>query len=304
MATKKIDVSKIEVLKTKSVYGHDVKIEEVPLAEFLKHPEVDTQRDTVGRAGRAYRSHLRNDSPLHALVFLAELPDGQRVVIDACTRRYLWEQGKKTPLETVTAYTVKCANVEDARQFYFHLDNAKAVDRAGDVAFGLLRSQKVQPESELVRKSGYLTGLKKAFGPARKDIVKLSSPLLELLDSLKLANRAIPAGTLAAFFLTALRYGEDCLPFWSNYTQGLGTANEEGRTPPAALARRVEILRAQNKLPGDRNVTRLMETALALFNEWNANPDVLIPDDWNKHEKRETFVKELRTALPDTVEFF
>lgn len=294
----------IEVLKEKTVYGHTVLLEEVPLETFMSYPECDVQRDTEGRAKRAFRSHLKHNSPLHGLVFLAELPDGERFVIDACTRKHLWQTGVKAPIDSVTAFTVKCASEEDARQFYFQLDSSSAVDRASDIAFGLLRAQQVQPKSELVRKSGYLSGLKKAFGGARKDLVERSAPLLEYLDSLNMKSRALPAGALAAFFLTTLRYGETALPFWSDVLEARGISNDDGRTPALALNRRIEILRAENKLTGDRNVTKLMELSLSLFMEWAESPEKLIPDDWSVTLKRDTYIRMMTQENPDIAALF
>lgn len=300
-----IDVLKITCLKEMAVYGHTVRIEEMPLDVFLSHPEVDTQRDTEGRAARAYRSHLKVDSPLHGLVFIAELDNGERYIIDACTRRYLWEQGKKNPLDSVLSYTVKCQNLDDARRFYFHLDSGTAVDKASDVAFGLLRAQNVTASSELVRKSGYLTGLRKAFpAVAQKPLVAKASELLHLLDGLQLSRRSLPAGCLGAFFLSALRYGEEVLEFWRDVTMNIGTASESGRTPAAALARRIEVARAQNKLTGDRNVTRLMEVSLAILEVYQKDPDTLLPDDWNEGLRRESYVQDMLQAKPELEDWF
>jgi hypothetical protein len=303
--TQTIDTSEIVTLREFTAYGHRVDLEEMPLAVFLQHPEIDTQRDTAGRADKAFRSHLKVDSPLHALVFVAKLPNGDRYVIDACTRRMLWAAGRKNPVETILAYTLQCASLEDARTMYFQLDSGTAVDKTADIAYGLLRAEHVAPSSELVRKSAYMTGLRKAFPLIPpKQLIGKAAGLLKMLDSLGLDRRTLPAGVVAAFFLTALRHGEDALEFWHEVVLGIGTSTEEGRTPAAALNRRVEVARTQNKLTGDRNVTKLMEMTLALYEAFQTDSQVLLPDDWHEAVKRETYVKLILSEDEEMTEWF
>lgn len=303
--SRKIDTSKIHVLKDTSVYGVPVRLEEMPLATFLSHPEVDTQRDTEGRADRALHTHLKNDSPFHGLAFIGELPNGKRYILDANTRRYLWEQGKKTPLENILAYTVKCNSLEDARNFYFQLDSHSAVDRNTDVAYGLLRSQHVLPGSELVRKSGYLTGLRKAFPIIKPTtLIGQSATLLSALDDLGLTRRGLPAGVLGAFFLSTLRYGAKVQNFWKDVVLSRGTATEEGRTPAAALSYRIDVARASNKLTGDRNVTHLMDVSLFLVEAYLRDAKGLIADNSHESLKRDSFVKSMLTDNAELQDWF
>lgn len=305
MAKKTIDVSKIVRLTDKTIYGVPVHLEEMPLDVFLAHPEIDTQRDTEGRADQAFRTHLKHDSPLHALVYIAELPDGQRFVLDANTRRHLWENGKKNAVETVLAYTVEAATLEDARKLYYQLDSSTSVERNTDVAFGLLRAQKVQAKSELIRKSGYLTGMRKAFPIVKqRDAIGKASGLLAELDKLNLSRRALPAGAIGAFFLTSLRYGEEVKGFWEDVVAARGTANDEGRTPAMALAWRIDQARQNNKLTGDRNVGHLMEVALGLVEAYQKDPDALIADKGTVSVKRDTFIKQTISANAEHTDWF
>jgi len=303
--TQNINGDKIVNLAEVEVYGHTVRLEVMPMDVFLSHPECDTQRDTEGRAAKAFRSHLKLESPLHGLVFIAELPEGDRYIIDACTRRYLWQEGKKKALENIVAYTVLCDSLEEARQFYFQLDSSSAVDRSADVAFGLLRASHIAAKSELVRRSGYLTGLHKAFPIMQPKVaVPKASELLDLLDQLNLSRRALPAGTMAAFFLSALRHGANVMPFWQDVAQNRGVSTDDGRSGPAALIYRINMARNQNKLTGDKNVTRLMEQALCVVETYMANPEEMFSDEWNEHIRREAYVKSTVTDHPELADWF
>ena len=117
--------------------------EEVSLSDYKSFHENPRQRNTALRAKDAKRKHLSKWREHFRLIQVAELPSGQRYLIDAHTRRHLIKSGhfsaKDLP-NTFYAYVIPAKNRKEVEQLYDSCDSTSAVEKKRDAMYSTMKS--------------------------------------------------------------------------------------------------------------------------------------------------------------------
>lgn len=117
--------------------------EEVALKDYLSFHDNPRQRNTVMRAKDAKKKHLAKWREHFRLIQVAELPNGQRYLIDAHTRRYLIKsshfQQKDLP-NKFFAYIIPAKNYKEVEELYESCDSTSAVEKKRDAMYSTMKS--------------------------------------------------------------------------------------------------------------------------------------------------------------------
>lgn len=244
--------------------------------EWLAVPDNPRQRDTEAHARRA--RHLREPHPTHAMMNMAELPDGRRFKLDGHTRIYLWATGELLLPNSLSVQVWRCASLEHVKQLYSTFNSSKAVETGGDKIVGGLRELGLVFESDLLKKRRYLAALtldyELMFGQTAArtrepyDYLAYWAPELTLLDSCNGTFKRFHAGTVAAALVTLRRYGPEAVPFWAAYAAGAGQKIGGEMDAVQALDERITLFIKEGRINGRANTVKMIAVSLAAFDRF------------------------------------
>ena len=116
---------------------------EVSLRDYMSFHDNPRQRNTVMRAKDAKKKHLSKWQEHFRLIQVAELPTGQRYLIDAHTRRYLIESGhfpSKSLPNNFYAYVIPAKTRKEVEELYESCDSTSAVEKKRDAMYSTMKS--------------------------------------------------------------------------------------------------------------------------------------------------------------------
>jgi len=155
--------------------------------DFVEIPEWIAQRNTQNRAKKeGVLDRLQELFPTHHIVVIGELTKddewedgkkykkGSKWVLDANTRRYLWEKGETDKIpEKVLAVKFTAETLIGLRNLYWSYDNPSASEKTGEIITGLFKSLGVIPKTKIFSNGSIPTALSYC---ARFDNPKLFGP--------------------------------------------------------------------------------------------------------------------------------
>jgi len=221
---------------------------EMSVREWASIPDNPRQCNTEANAIRAAKNHLREPSPTHKWVHMAELPNGRRFKLDGHTRALLWSQGKLQAPSRVYVTVYQCESLSDVCKLYDTFDSSFAAENANDRLFGALREHDIIPAGLLL--TGGISTACKIISPNATihDFCCEWKPELVSLSSLTATSTAMPAPLIAAAIVSIRKYGEEAIDFWVQYSAGLGKRLNGKSCGVDELTRIVSDLRARRKL--------------------------------------------------------
>lgn len=197
-------------------------LKKMTVKEWIAVQDNPIQRDTERHAARA--KHLLAPLPIHAIVYAAELPNGQLVKLDGHTRALLWKRNQVRQPPEVLVNILAVKSMDEAKDLYKTLDNKVAVETSQDIISGALHGISFVPESSLLKKGSFTTALRVSYNAVvlqkiqrQTDIysiVKFWTPELVALDVLDMHPNDLTTGQVAAFILTYRKHNDRILPFW------------------------------------------------------------------------------------------
>jgi hypothetical protein len=217
--------------------------------DWIKVQDNPIQRDTERHALKA--KHLRNPHPTHSVVHAAQLPNDKLVKLDGHTRALLWKRKEiAVPLQvTVVTYPVK--DMAEAEQLYQDFDSKDALETTRDKVSGAYNKHDFNPQSPLLQYGTVVQGLRIALGvllggsvktaaasgggakttPRQREVsgatvyqmVNEFSAELHMLDGFGLRQGQITSGIIAAFIISARKYGHEVTTFWTGVFGNAGT---------------------------------------------------------------------------------
>tara|TARA_B100001113_G_C21037248_1_gene590715 strand:- start:71 stop:1168 length:1098 start_codon:yes stop_codon:yes gene_type:complete len=141
--------------------------------DFVVIPEWITQRNTRNRIKKlSVLDHLRKLFPTHHIVVIGKLTKddkwedgrefkaGSEWVLDANTRRLLWEEGKtdKKP-DKVLAIRLENDTLIGLRNLYWSYDNPSATELAAEIVTGIFKSIRYVPQTKKFIDGAIVTAL-------------------------------------------------------------------------------------------------------------------------------------------------
>lgn len=142
-------------------------------SDFVAIPEWITQRNTRNRIKKlSVLDHLRKLFPTHRIVIIGKLnkddvwEDGRKFkagsqwILDANTRRLLWEEGKtdKRP-DKVLAIRLESDTLIGLRNLYWAYDNPSATELAAEIVTGIFKSIRYVPQTKKFIDGAIVTAL-------------------------------------------------------------------------------------------------------------------------------------------------
>lgn len=251
------------------------------------------QRDTERHAAKA--KHLRTPHPTHAVVSAAELPNGKLVKLDGHTRALLWQRKEvEAPMQVlVNVYPV--ANMAEAEQLYQDFDSKEALETTRDKVSGAYNKHNFDPQSPLLQFGNVVQGLRIALGvllggsvkaaaaggmsdrasPRQKEVAKASiyqminefTYELHTLDGFGLRQGQITSGIIAAFVISARKYGHEITPFWQGVFANTGSKADGQMDGIEAVAQMIAVQRGKGNT-SKMKVADMAARALMAVEKW------------------------------------
>ncbi len=251
------------------------------------------QRDTERHAAKAV--HLRTFHPTHAVVHAAELPSGKLVKLDGHTRALLWQRKEvEAPLQlNVVVYPVK--DMAEAEQLYQDFDSTNALETTRDKVSGAYNKHNFEPQSPLLQFGNIVQGLRMAYGvllggsvkaamaggagsrisPRQKEVAKANiyqminewSYELHTLDGFGLRQGQITSGMIAAFVISARKYGHEVTPFWQGVFANEGSKEGGQMDGIEAVAQMIAINKGRGN-SSKMKVADMAARALMAIEKW------------------------------------
>lgn len=197
------------------------------VSDWIKVKDNPIQRDTERHAAKA--KHLLTPLSIHAIVYAAELPNGQLVKLDGHTRALLWSRNQvKHPAE-VEVNIIPVDSMDEAISLYKTLDSKNALETITDKVSGAFGEHNFHPESGLMKRGSIANALNMCWtiwttsdskSPKSGQPFDLYAAIHEFapeifaLDSFGLNSQGTTSGIIAAFILTYRKHGAPVIPFW------------------------------------------------------------------------------------------
>jgi len=203
------------------------------VADWVAVEDNPIQRDTERHAAKA--KHLLTPHPTHSFVFAAELPSGKLIKLDGHTRALLWKRGEVAAPTQLQVGIVPVKDRAEAEKLYKDFDSRDALETMRDKVSGAFNRHDFDPQSGLIQAGNITSALRIAYSvlsggaastagsstehaKSRKadvyEMINEFSGELHMLDGFGLAQGKIQSGAIAAFILSARRYGHKVTPFW------------------------------------------------------------------------------------------
>ncbi|MDC5806390.1 hypothetical protein OPW04_24425 [Vibrio europaeus] len=219
---------------------------------FILLKDNPRQRDTLARAEKAGKHHLKYPNPTHTVVSVAaifnedDLPLTEESFIeelvqcwklDGHTRCFRWDSEELDKPEQVTALIYPVTSEEEAKEYYRSYDSNKAVETGLDKVFSALRDAFGSvPRCPLFKKRGIKTAIEVAFNNntsmSDDSMYQLKQKHPLVVNALKhidehtdLNPSMFNASIMAAMLISVLRDGSLAMEFWSLFNEGKGTNN-------------------------------------------------------------------------------
>lgn len=215
-------------------------------AEVADNP---IQRDTERHAARA--KHLLSPLAVHEIVFMAQLPSGDRVKLDGHTRSFLWKTGKVPAPKSLFVNIIPVQSIEEAQELYKTFDSKDAVETAPDKVSGALHSIGLVPTSLLLQQGFVANSLRVAWHVARGNLQMRRSVAmgydiyeaareyqteLAILDRFGLTPKQTSSGVTAAILISIRKHGEKVIPFWDAVFTNQGSKHGGKMDGPQAVS--------------------------------------------------------------------
>lgn len=224
--------------------------------KWAEVPSNPKQRDTLSRAAKASKKHLKRYAAPHANVSAAQLPDGRMYKLDGHTRSHLWSSGSLEQPAMLRVDLYEVDSIQDVLSLYDMFDNASAAENSTDKLSGAYRFHDIYPKHRLVVKGGMTSAFQIIYGNNAVDIMLAVGEWKEeilAIDSVNLSPSNFTTALIAAALLGLRIYGEETLAFWEKFNNGLGERIEGVSDPVDALQRMIEKTRAEKKMAGREN---------------------------------------------------
>lgn len=237
--------------------------------EWVQVPDNPRQRDTNRRLGRAW--YLARPTPLHSVVYAAELPDGSLVKLDGHTRAALWHLGKIPQPDFVRCIIVQVDTLEEAAKLYWTFDTPDCAKRLTDYLDGALRETNSVIKRPWLKKTiaSGLSLIEQSYGSRiRRSLDKaLAAWWKEIawLDQYELPALFVRPPVTAALLLRA--GNESTASFIANLPSGGSCQNGESDAIHA-LSRALEIMVAQGRTNGWSRWTDIAGKTLTAIDAW------------------------------------
>lgn len=251
------------------------------VAEWISVTDNPRQRDTEKHAAKAKKSHLSVLDPAHALVSMAELPDGRRFKLDGHTRCLLWQRGELAMPDELIVDVWRCADEAAVKALYSRFDAATAAETAADRLRGAANEHDIEFKSPMLRDGNYGTAIKRVFqiGWSHSesrwssldyvyDAVKTFKRELQALDEINPNATRFSSGVIAAALVTLKRYGPKAEPFWRAYAENAGTKDGAVMDGVQALSEAVGGAKRIKATSGIYLQAQIMYAAFAAFEGW------------------------------------
>jgi hypothetical protein len=251
--------------------------------EFAAIPDNPRQRDTMQRAKKAMRRHLRYPCPTHSIVQVASVNGVPICKLDGHTRCYLWGRGiLKKPSDKLIATIYEVANMEEAKVLYTHIDSGDAVETSSDKLSGACRECGVHLTGSLLGKHNFNTAIKIAHalsnggcGQTEYQIVPKWAKVLIEVDSWGLPmNKFRGTGLVALMFVSvaAQKIASDVVAdFFTRFSNDAGEKNGKLRDGVQALTEHMTARRLASQMTGYDNILDMMSKGLSCLNAWSSN---------------------------------
>lgn len=246
---------------------------EMSISDWIQVPDNPRQRDTEKRANIAGSKHLSRYFKTHDYVFAATRNSDIICKLDGHTRAFLWSSGELEPPPSgrVQVMLIEVSGVAEAKEIYEALDSSVAYKKPSDKIFGATRENKFRLRSPLLRRCQFYTQLKLAdtgtFNGEPYGLVKKWRKELLELDSLSLKQTY---SVLIAVMLISIR--RDGLSaagqFWKDLDDDKGMKDSRGSDGIDALARHMEIRKAEGRTAGYENLRDMLERAWCAYEAW------------------------------------
>ncbi|RLB94684.1 MAG: hypothetical protein DRH26_00585 [Deltaproteobacteria bacterium] len=233
--------------------------------KWIEVPDNPIQRNTIARAGKANRKHLRTGIEPHQVVSVAQF--GKKLFkLDGHTRALLWKEKKLIPVSnilTVMYYDVKSMN--EVKFLYKCFDNSMATETSMDRQYGAYKQVGFLPRNEIVIKAPLFT-MAKIMGGEHPSIYKVIDEFnkeIRLLDKKVYNKRDFPAGLFTAMMITLKKYGKTAFKFWDM------VASENKTVEEVVLIREWLIeKRAKNEMSGYPSASTLAFLSLKMYEQY------------------------------------
>lgn len=217
------------------------------LEDWIAVEDNPIQRDTERHAARA--KHLQTPHPTHSIVHAAELPSGKLIKLDGHTRALLWRRKEIPAPVQVLAILYPVKDRDEAEKLYMDFDSKDALETTRHKVEGAYGKHNFDPQSGLLQMGSIVQGLRMAYGVLLGGSVKTAaaggahtkgsqekdrrsekqvavanatvyqmidefSYELHMLDGFGLRQGQITSGVIAAFVVSARKYGHKVTPFW------------------------------------------------------------------------------------------
>ena len=196
--------------------------------DFVDIEDNPRQRDTKKQAARACRRHLKSGHISHCKVNIARLPSGKLYKLDGHSRCLLWEQGRLSAPEFLSADIWDCKNISEVESLYLTFDNRDAAEQNNMLLFGTLRSKGLEIKSGLLKRQGMFAALQHIYGTTLDvalDTPESIIPSLAIIDGRNISGSKINTGVLSAMIATVYKDGDDAMDFWEMHINDEGVKN-------------------------------------------------------------------------------
>lgn len=206
--------------------GVEFSIRTMSVADWIKVLMNPRQRDHELRLDKR---HLRQPHPAHAIVYMAELPDGSTYKLDGHTRAELFRRGSLMAPGAMLVVVYKVETIADVKTLYDAFDNRDATKTPQDTIQSASREYDIAFKTTWLRKGQFASAMNLAGDLMRKnaprnnfDRVEFFKEELALFDSIEPSKPKFPIGIGAGALLFLRKHGKAALPFLRSYNKSLG----------------------------------------------------------------------------------
>lgn len=224
--------------KAITVANHD--FISLSVSEFIKIPEIPTNRDSIRRVPKMTRTfdEAYNKKQISTLTEVAigyveqdfidpdsgtEYKKDQWYVVDGNTRKYYWVKysDKANVIKHLTGKIHYLSNMEDVKFAYYPYNNSKSTEKASEILQGLAKRYNWSPRQQVFANGGYKSALDWAAytpGEDKPDVFKafnICFESLKILDGIPQSGTntitkpyldSLKSQAIVAACLTALRF--------------------------------------------------------------------------------------------------
>jgi hypothetical protein len=216
--------------------------------EWIEVQDNPRQRFSERRVKSA--KHLLTPVPEHAIVHMGQAADGERWKFDGHTRALFWERGLAPAPKVLTVHVYPVLDAADAMEHYDRFDSRAAVKTGAHELQGAFNEHNCHPKSELLARGNIGNALRIADhlwegkwatnrAPIGEIVARWKRPL-RLLDSIDPHSpprtHRFAGPVIVAALLTFRKYGNDAVPFWTQYNEEAGEKTAGFLDPVEALS--------------------------------------------------------------------